>query len=141
VKKRVAVVALAVLIALGSAYTQTTEIKELPGSLTGTFTDEDYTPQDLNYTSPYGGNQNGWLINSIGAADMNTGETYMFTKVLRNEDGSYTCETDDPDEAIYFSKIDIDTIKVTVRDRPAGAETFYGPGSSSKVYTLKRRNG
>jgi hypothetical protein len=128
-------------VALASAHAQTTEIKELPGSFTGTFTDENYTPPDVNYISPYGGNQNGWLINSIGAADMNAGTTYTFTKVFRSEDGSYTCETDDPDEAIYFSKIDINTIKIMVRDRPAGAETFFGPGSSSKAYTLKRRNG
>ena len=46
--------------------------------------------------------------------------------------------TDDPDEALFFAKIDQDTIRVVIRDKSAGQRDFSGTGSTGKVYTLKR---
>ena len=108
----------------------------LPGSFTGMFTDPDYA-------DPAGGDQNGWIFYAWAAADMNNGRSFTFTKTVRslNPEWAIGIVTDDPDEALFFAKIDQETIRVMIRDKPAGSNNFWGTGSTSKVYTLKRKAG
>ena len=74
---------------------------------------------------------------------MNNGRSFTFTKTVRslNPEWAIGIVTDDPDEALFFAKIDQETIRVMIRDKPAGSNNFWGTGSTSKVYTLKRKAG
>jgi ankyrin repeat protein len=108
----------------------------LPSSFTGMFTDPDYM-------DPTGEDQNGWAFFAWAGADMNTGRSFTFTKTVRslNPEWAIGIVTDDPDEALFFAKVDQETIRIMIRDKPAGSKDFWGTGSTGKVYTLKRKAG
>ena len=99
----------------------------LPGSFTGTFTDPDYADNA-------GGEQSGWMIFPWAAADMNTGRSFTFTKTVRSLNPEWTIGvvTDDPDEALFFAKIDQETIRVVIRDKSAGQRDFWGTVSQAR---------
>jgi hypothetical protein len=43
--------------------------------------------------------------------------------------------------AVFFAKVDQETIKVMIRKKPSGSEGLWGADSTSKVYPLKRKPG